>query len=80
MNEIVNLVMERAGITQEQAQQAVDTVIGFFKDKLSMGEQLDDLLKGFTGGSSDTSDTLKNIGEGFGDLPNSASREMGENV
>jgi uncharacterized protein (DUF2267 family) len=34
MDELIKLVSEKAGISQDQAQQAVKTVMGFLKDKL----------------------------------------------
>jgi uncharacterized protein (DUF2267 family) len=34
MDELVKLVSSKAGISQDQAQKAVETVMGFLKDKL----------------------------------------------
>jgi uncharacterized protein (DUF2267 family) len=55
MKEVVNLVAEKAGITESQAETAVRTVASFLKDKLPPGiaEQVDTYLKG--GESSDDS-------------------------
>ena len=34
MDELIKLVTQKAGISEAQAQQAVETVMGFLKDKL----------------------------------------------
>ncbi len=34
MDELVELVMERTGLPEDQAKQAVETVIGFLKERL----------------------------------------------
>lgn len=51
MNEIVQTVAAKAGITPEQAQHAVEAVMHFVKEKLpaGLGGQIDGLLSG--GGS-----------------------------
>ncbi|MFN8374071.1 MAG: DUF2267 domain-containing protein [Anaerolineae bacterium] len=59
MDELVKLVAQRVGLSQAQAQQAVETVMGFLKDKLP-GGQLDDLLKGVMGGLGDGAAELLN--------------------
>ncbi len=48
MEQLIKLVTEKTGISQEQAKTAVDTVIGFIKDKLPAGMQgqVDSLLSG----------------------------------
>lgn len=48
MDELVNQVCQKTGISQDQAQQAVQTVIGYLKDKLPgpIGSQLDNVLSG----------------------------------
>jgi uncharacterized protein (DUF2267 family) len=55
MDELVNLVSSKVGISQEQARQAVNVVIGFLKDKLPapIAGQLDSVLKGGKGGLGD---------------------------
>ena len=52
MDELVKLVSSKAGISQEQARQAVNVVIGFLKDKLPapIAGQIDSVLKGGKGG------------------------------
>lgn len=59
MNELVKLVVQKTGITEAQAKTAVETVIGFLKQKLPapLGSQLDSLL-----GSSQAGDVLKGLG------------------
>ena len=48
MDELVNQVCQKTGISQDQAQQAVQTVMGFLKDKLPapIASQLDNVLSG----------------------------------
>jgi hypothetical protein len=65
MEEVVNRVADRAGISRDQAQKAVETVSNFIKEKApAIGSQLDNLMKG--GGSSS-----------FGDLANKVGGMMG---
>lgn len=60
MNEIIQRLIERTGLPEEKAAVAVDTVIGFLKEKLppSLGSQIDGLMGGESGGR----DTLGGIG------------------
>ncbi|MCC6865861.1 MAG: DUF2267 domain-containing protein [Ignavibacteria bacterium] len=54
MEQLINLVTEKTGISQDQAKGAVDTVMGFLKDKIpGIGGQLDGLLKGDVGSLAD---------------------------
>lgn len=48
MEKLVNLVSEKAGIGQDQARKAVETVIGFMKDRLPapLASQLDNAVSG----------------------------------
>ena len=52
MEQIINLIKEKTGISEEQAKTAVDTVVGFLKDKMpaGIGNQVESFIKG--GGSS----------------------------
>jgi uncharacterized protein (DUF2267 family) len=52
MDELVNLVASKAGISQEQARQAVTVVVGFLKDRLPapIAGQIDAVIKGGAGG------------------------------
>lgn len=58
MDELIKLVMQKTGLPEAQAKQAVETVIGYLKQKLPApiagqvdailgGGQIDSLLKGF---------------------------------
>ena len=48
MEELIKLVSQRAGISEGQAKAAVETVLGFLKDKLPapIAGQIDGLLSG----------------------------------
>ena len=65
MDELVKLVSEKVGINEEQARQAVETVIGFLKDKLPapIAGQLEAALEGDLG---DLGDMAGSIGKLFG--------------
>lgn len=64
MEKIVNLVAEKAGITQAQAKTAVDTVAGFLKDRVPPGlaGQVDNYLKDDSKGGGGVSDTAGKLG------------------
>ena len=63
MDELVKLVVEKTGVSEEQARVAVDTVLGFLKDKLPdpIAGRLDDVIEGADGG-------LGNIAKSLGGL------------
>lgn len=67
MDELVNLVVERTGISEEQAQGAVDTVLDYLKDKLPapIAGQIDGLIGG-EGASGSVEDITKGVGGLFG--------------
>jgi hypothetical protein len=48
MEQLIKEITERTGISQEQAKQAVETVLTFLKGKLpaALGSQLDTVLSG----------------------------------
>ena len=48
MEELVALVMEKTGLTEKQAESAVEVVLGFLKDKMpsAVSGQIDGLLEG----------------------------------
>ena len=48
MNQLVDLVVERTGISEAQARKAVETVLDFLKDRLppQIAGRLDDLIEG----------------------------------
>jgi uncharacterized protein (DUF2267 family) len=58
MNELVNQVCERTGLSQDKAQEAVNTVIGYLKEKLPgpIANQLDSAVGG---GQSSIGDLFK---------------------
>jgi hypothetical protein len=65
MDELIKLVSEKTGLSEEMAKTAVDTVIGFLKQKLPapIASQIDGLL----GGASDASG-LGGMAQGLGSL------------
>jgi hypothetical protein len=58
MEEIIKQVTERAGISEAQARTAVETVLGFLKNRLP--EPLAGQLEGFAGGASGAAGGLAN--------------------
>jgi nucleoid DNA-binding protein len=61
MEKIINLVAEKAGISNSQATTAVNTVMNFLKDKLPAGLNIESLLAGKGAGN-----IADNIGSIFG--------------
>lgn len=55
MEEMLQQVMERAGLDEEKAQQAIDAMMDFLKDRLPepIAGQLESLLGGEDGGGLD---------------------------
>ncbi len=53
MNEVVKAVADKVGISQDQAQKAVDVVVNYLKQRLpaSLSGQLDSALAGGSGGA-----------------------------
>jgi uncharacterized protein (DUF2267 family) len=70
VDQLINLVTERAGISQDQARTAVQTVVGFLKDKLPgpIASQLDGVLSGQGSGDmmGQAQQTLGGLGGMFG--------------
>jgi hypothetical protein len=64
VDELVKLVTQKTGLSEDMAQVAVDTVIGYLKDKLpdSIASQIDVVLEG---GSAQG---LDGIAKGLGGL------------
>jgi uncharacterized protein (DUF2267 family) len=62
MDELVKMVSERTGISEEQAEQAVETVMGFLQEKLPepIASQVESLLSG--GELPDVGDLGKTLG------------------
>ncbi|MBL8007273.1 MAG: hypothetical protein JNJ56_07050 [Ignavibacteria bacterium] len=48
MEDVIKLVADKTGISPEQAKSAVETVVGFLKEKLpaGLGEQLEGVMSG----------------------------------
>ncbi|MSP14300.1 MAG: DUF2267 domain-containing protein [Chloroflexi bacterium] len=63
MNELVSLVAQKTGMSEEMAKTAVDTVINYLKEKLPapLAAQIDGVL-GSTGSTQNPSDMLKGLG------------------
>ena len=66
MEKIINMVAEKAGISEAQAQTAVNTVANFLKDKMppAMASQVDAYLK--EEGSADLGGMAGKLGGMFG--------------
>ena len=62
MDELIKLVSQKAGLSEEMAKKAVETVIGYLKDKLPapIAGQIDGLLGG-GGMTEDLGDTAKGL-------------------
>lgn len=62
MDELIKLVTQQAGISEKQAKQAVETVMGFLKDKLPgpIASQVQGVLGG--GGTPDLGGMGKKVG------------------
>lgn len=68
MNEIIQRLIERTGLPEDKAATAVDTVIGFLKEKLPgpMAAQLDSVIGGDAG--SGMGDKLGGMGSNLGGM------------
>jgi hypothetical protein len=55
MDKLLELVQEKAGISADQAQKAIEAVVGFMKDKLPgpIGDQLSKFVDGDDEGGND---------------------------
>ncbi|MBC8332211.1 MAG: DUF2267 domain-containing protein [Anaerolineae bacterium] len=64
MDELVKLVVEKTGISEEMAEKAVAVVLEYIKEKLpdSIAGRLDDILEG----GLDAGDLMKGLGGLFG--------------
>lgn len=67
MDEIVKLVAEKTGLSEDKAQVAVETVIGFLKNKLPgpIAGQIDSILEG-EGGAPGLGGVAQGLGGMFG--------------
>lgn len=63
MDELIKLVSQKAKISEDQATLAVNTVLGFLKERLPapVSSQLEGLLKS-SGSSGSVDDIAKNLG------------------
>ena len=68
MEQLIAMVAEKAGIDKEKAKSAVETVMGFLKEKLpaSMAGQLDQVAQGEGGEGGAMGAIKKGIGGLFG--------------
>ncbi|WP_322820558.1 DUF2267 domain-containing protein [Chloroflexus sp.] len=60
---LVELIREKTGVSAEQAQQAVDVVVGFLKENLPepIAAQVDQVLKGDISALADQIDAAKTM-------------------
>jgi uncharacterized protein (DUF2267 family) len=65
MEELINLVAQKTGLAPDKARTAVDTVLGFVKNRLPapIASQLDNALAGGAGGFAEAA---KGLGAKFG--------------
>jgi hypothetical protein len=65
MDELIKLVSQKTGLSEELSKKAVETVIGFLKDRLPdpIAGRIDDVLKG-----GDAMAGLGDLVEGLGGL------------
>jgi len=73
MDKLLELVQEKAGISADQARQAIEAVVGFLKDKLPgpLGDQLSKFVEGDDdgdGGDDDGGGLLGGITDKLGGL------------
>jgi hypothetical protein len=66
VEELVQLVSQKANISPDQAKQAVQLVLGYLKEKLPppVASQIDGVISGGSGGS--VGDVTKSLGGLFG--------------
>ena len=70
MDELLELVQEKAGISADQAQKAIDTVMEFMQDKLPapVVSQIEKFMGGGDGDGDEGGDTLGGITDKLGGL------------
>lgn len=68
MDELVKLLTEKTGLPDDKAKMAVETVIGFLKQRLpgSVGEQLNTFLS--TSASHGLADKVKGMAQSVGEV------------
>lgn len=73
MENLIKMVSEKTGITEAQATTAVNTVVGFIKDKMpaGLGSQVESLMKGGAGSLTGMAGDLKDkVGDKIGGMFN----------
>ncbi|MBA3241233.1 MAG: DUF2267 domain-containing protein [Acidobacteria bacterium] len=70
MDELIKQVTERAGISEAQARSAVETVMGFLKDRLPapIAGQVDGLIGGASGAIGGIANTAGDVLGGLGGM------------
>jgi hypothetical protein len=65
MDEVIKMVTEKIGVSEDQARTAVTTVVGFLKDKLPepIASQLDGIMSG-----NFSMDSLGDVAKGIGGM------------
>jgi nucleoid DNA-binding protein len=68
MNEIIQRLIEKTGLPEDQARMAVDTVVNFLKEKLPgpVAAQIDGLIAGDWGISGKAGEMATSLGGLFG--------------
>jgi uncharacterized protein (DUF2267 family) len=68
MEELAQLVSAKAGITPEQARAAIETVLGFLKERLPepIAAQVEALLMGGSGSVENVTNAVKGLSGLFG--------------
>jgi uncharacterized protein (DUF2267 family) len=68
MEELIKLVSERAGISSDQAKAAVETVLGFLKERLPepIAAQVDGLLASGAVSTGNVNNVIQGLGGLFG--------------
>jgi hypothetical protein len=68
MNEIIQRLTERTGLPEDKAAAAVDTVVGFLKEKLPapVASQIDGLMSGESGAADQLGGMGAKLGGMFG--------------
>lgn len=71
MDELIDVVVQRTGLPRNQAQQAVQVVVGFLKDRLPgpVASQVDTVLGGGTTSGGMTDQAKHGLGGIFGRHP-----------
>jgi hypothetical protein len=70
MEELIKQVSQRSGISEDQARKAVDTVLGYMRDKLpaSASGMIDSAIGGGANVAGGVADTAQNVLGGIGGM------------